>query len=186
MTKNALLNSLERSPVIAAVRDDGWKKAIDSPAEVVFYLKANLLTVKDRVAEAVKMGKSVFVHIDLADGIGKDKTGIEFLQSCGVTGIISTRNQFIAFARERGLLTVQRFFALDSQGLGSIRDMNKNSSADFIEIMPGVVPKVIEKFTENGFLVIAGGLIETKAEVTTALTAGAVAVSTGKDSLWNI
>ena len=83
MTKNALVNSLERSPVIAAVRDDGWKKAIDSPAEVVFYLKANLLTVKDRVAEAVKMGKSVFVHIDLADGIGKDKTGIEFLQTCG-------------------------------------------------------------------------------------------------------
>lgn len=186
MTKKELLNSFERCPVIAAVRDDGWQEAINSPAEVIFYLKANLLTIKDRVCEATQKNKIVFVHIDLAEGIGKDKTGIEFLLNCGVAGIISTRNQLINIAREKGLLTVQRFFALDSQGIDSIRDVGGMSSADFLEIMPGVVTKIIEKFAAENVTVIAGGLIETKNEVMTALRAGAVTVSTGKKSLWNL
>ena len=186
MIKTELLNILEAAPVVAAVRDDGWDEALASSAEVIFYLKANLLTVKSRVADAVSRGKTVFVHIDLAEGIGKDKTGIDFLYRCGVSGIISTRSQLITAAREKGLLTVQRFFALDSQGLESIRDVSGIGAADFIEIMPGVVPKVIELFAEKGASVIAGGLIETKEEVMSALGAGAVAVSTGKNNLWNI
>ena len=184
MTKRELIDILDMNPIIAAVRDDGWEKAIASSAEVIFYLKANLLTVEKRIAEAIEKGKTVFVHIDLADGIGKDKTGIEFLSKCGVHGIISTRNQLINIAKDKGLMTVQRFFALDSQGLDSIRDIA--SSADLIEIMPGVVPKIIQRFSLDGAAVIAGGLIETKDEVMTALTAGATAVSTGKNELWNL
>ena len=179
------MNALERSPVIAAVRDDGWRQAIDSPAEVIFYLKANLLTVNQRISDAVAAGKIIFVHIDLAEGIGKDKVGIEFLSECGVHGIISTRNQLINIAHEKGLLTVQRFFALDSQGLENICDIH-NTTADFIEIMPGVIPKIIDKFTQNEINIIAGGLIETKEEVLTALRVGAAAVSTGKSNLWYI
>ena len=52
--------------------------------------------------------------------------------------------------------------------------------------MPGVIPKVIEKFAEKNINVIAGGLIETKAEVLTALQHSATAVSTGKSELWYI
>ncbi len=184
MTRSDLTDVLERSPVIAAVRDDGFADALSSSAEVIFYLKANIMTVKDKIRDAVDHGKLIFVHIDLAEGVGKDRAGVEYLLKCGVHGIISTRNQLINYAREKGLLTVQRFFALDSQGLGSIRDIT--GSADLIEIMPGVVPKIIERFSENGNSVIAGGLIETKDEVMTALTAGAVAVSTGKAALWEI
>ncbi len=184
MTKGELVNTLERNPVIAAVREDGWAEALSSSAEVIFYLKSNLLTFEREIAEAIKKGKIIFVHIDLAEGIGKDRTGIDFLASCGVSGIISTRNQLINYAKEKGLLTVQRFFVLDSQGLDNIRDIT--DSADFVEIMPGVVKKVISRFTESGKDVIAGGLIETKDEVMTALGAGALAVSTGKQKLWEI
>lgn len=186
MKKSDFLSVLERSPVIAAVRDDGFNKAIESPSEIIFYLKANILTVKERAEEAVKAGKILFVHIDLADGIGKDKAGIEFLSKCGVNGIISTRNQLISIARDMGLLTVQRFFALDSQGLDSMQEISNISCADLLEIMPGVIPKVIEKFAERNIDVIAGGLIETKAEVLTALQSSACAVSTGKSELWYI
>ncbi len=186
MNVNDLICTLEGNPIIAAVRDDNWDPALNSSAQVIFYLKANLLTVKSRVSDAINKGKLIFVHIDLAEGIGKDKTGIDFLYKCGVHGIISTRSQLITAAREKGLLTVQRFFALDSQGLESIRDISGLGAADFIEIMPGVVPKVIELFAEKGASVIAGGLIETKEEVMSALGAGAVAVSTGKNNLWNI
>ncbi len=184
MIKNDLINALERSPVIAAVRDDGFDNAVHSSAEVIFYLKANLNTVKEKIEKARSCNKIIFVHIDLAEGIGKDRTGISFLAQCGVSGIISTRNQLIGYANEEGLLTVQRFFALDSQGLNNIRDIV--GSADLIEIMPGVIEKVIKRFTKTGADIIAGGLIETKDEVMTALKSGAVAVSTGKQELWGI
>ena len=120
----------------------------------------------------------------MAEGIGKDKEGVQYLAQQGVDGIISTRSQIIRFAKDLNLLTVQRFFALDSQGLDSISEMLKSSHPHFIEIMPGTIPKVIERFATGQIPVIAGGLIETKAEITGALRGGAVAVSTGSKELW--
>lgn len=184
MTNKEFLLALEQKPVIAAIRDENWQQAIASPVEIIFYLKANLFTVQQRIAEATRAGKAVFVHIDLAEGIGKDRIGITFLQKCGVAGIISTRQQLIHLAKEKDLLAVQRFFALDSQGLGTIDDICKTSQADVIEVMPGVIPKVIQKFALNGMPVIAGGLIDEPKEVAVALQNGAAAVSTGKIELW--
>ena len=126
----------------------------------------------------------IFVQIDLAEGIGRDKTGIEFLAQIGVSGIISTRNQLITAAKDKGLLTVQRFFALDSKGMESIEEMCKNTNPHFMEIMPGVIGKAIRRFSGGHIPVIAGGLIQTKAEVTDALGCGAAAVSTGRSELW--
>lgn len=186
MNRKELLDSLERVPVIAAVKDNGFDSALNSPTEVIFYLKANILTVAQRVKAAKEKGKTVFVHIDLAEGVGKDRAGVEYLAKCGVDGIISTRSQLVAIAKDFGLLTVQRFFALDSQGLDSLRDMSANTCADMFEIMPGVIGKIIERFKNGPVPVIAGGLIETKAEVTGAIAAGATAVSTGKKELWYV
>lgn len=183
---NEVFNILEENPIIAAVQEDSFGFALESSAQIIFHLKANLLTVKERIEAAHKAGKKIFVHIDLADGIAKDKTGIEYLKNLNVDGIISTRAQLIKYAREFSLVTVQRFFALDSQGTHSIEDMLSITHPDFIEIMPGVIKKVIEHFSNKGIPVIAGGLIETKAEVTSALSGGALAVSTGKSALWEI
>ncbi len=179
-----LLDVLGRAPIIAAVRDDQWEKPFRSPAEVIFYLKANLLTVKERIAAAKQAGKRIFIHIDLTDGIGKDKSGIEYLANCGTDGIISTRGPLIRCAKDCGLLTVQRFFLFDSQGLDSMNEMLLSSAPDMIEIMPGVIQKAIKRFADGTVPIIAGGLIETKAEVTAALGCGATAVSTGNKELW--
>ena len=62
--------------------------------------------------------------------------------------------------------------------------MINNTKPDFIEIMPGVIEKIIKKFASEKIPVIAGGLIETKSELTAALSSGALAVSTGKKDLW--
>lgn len=183
---NEIFNILEENPVIAAVQEESFPCALSSSAQIIFHLKANLLTVKERIDEVHNAGKKIFIHIDLAEGIAKDKTGIEFLKSLNVDGIISTRAQLIKYAREYSLVTVQRFFALDSQGTHSIEDMLNITHPDFIEIMPGVIKKIIEHFSDKGVPVIAGGLIETKAEVTSALSGGALAVSTGKADLWEI
>lgn len=175
---------LELSPVIAAIRDSKWAAALASPSEILFYLEPHLTTVRARISEAHKAGKLIFVHLDLAEGIGKDKEGVAFLADCGADGIISTRAQIIRFAKELNLLTVQRFFALDSQGLDSILEMLKSSHPHYMEIMPGVIPKVLARFATGSIPVIAGGLIEEKTEITAALSAGAIAVSTGSESLW--
>lgn len=184
MRTSELSDRLESSPVIAAIRDSKWQASLTSPSEVLFYLEPHLSTARERVKEAHEAGKLIFVHLDMAEGIGKDREGVEFLAQCGVDGIISTRSQIIRFAKDSGLLTVQRFFALDSQGLDSIQEMLKSSHPHFMEIMPGTIPKVIERFATGPIPVIAGGLIETKMEITGALRGGAVAVSTGSEELW--
>lgn len=181
-----LADSLERSPVIAAINDTKWDAALASPVEVLFYLKANIFTVAEKIKLAHEAGKGIFIHIDLADGIGKDKTGVEYLKSCGVDGVISTRGQLIRAAKDCGLLTVQRFFALDSQGLSGISETLEQIGPDFMEIMPGVAYKAISHVATGKIPVIAGGLIETKAEVLAAIGGGALAVSTGTPALWTI
>ena len=179
-----LISCLECNPVIAAVTDEKWQQALESPAQVIFYLSANLLSVEEKVRQAHEAGTYVMVHLDLAEGIGRDRSGIRFLAQCGVDGIISTRAQLIRLATEQNLITVQRFFALDSKGMESIEEMLRSTNPHLMEIMPGVIGKAIRRFRKSGIAVIAGGLIETKQEVTDALGAGATAVSTGQQTLW--
>ena len=186
MNARCARDCFERSPIIAAIRDSEWEAALDSPSEVLFLLKANLMTVRSRVEEAHAKGKYVLIHIDLADGIGKDEVGIGFLAACGADGIISTRGSLIRHAKDLGLVTVQRFFVLDSQGVVSAEHALENLRPDFVEILPGIAEKVIRRFADRGHLLIAGGLIETKQEVTAALSCGAIAVSTGRQELWNL
>lgn len=184
MTPQELIGCLELNPIIAAVHESAFEAAVASPADVIFYLEANLLTVAARVQAAHEAGKCIFVHMDLADGIGKDKAGLAYLAKCGVDGIISTRTQLLRSAKELGLISVQRFFALDSQGMESISETLENAVPHLIEIMPGVIGKAIKRFSGGRIPVIAGGLIETKKEVLSALECGAIAVSTGKKELW--
>ena len=186
MHPQMLIECLEDNPVIAAICDDKWTEALASPAEVLFYLSASLLTVKEKIRQAHEAGKLVMVHIDLAEGIGKDAAGIQYLAACGADGVISTRANIIRLAKNHGLVTIQRVFALDSKGMESIEEMVKNSSPHLIEIMPGVVEKAIRRFSQGRTPVIAGGLIETKQEVTGILRCGAIAVSTGKKELWHV
>ena len=181
-----LIRRLEDAPIIAAVRENKWESALLSPATVIFDLEASLLTVKDHVQQAHEAGKALFVHVDLAEGIGKDRAAVRYLAGCGVDGIISTKASLIRFAKEQNLLTVQRFFALDSKGMDSIDEMIRSSCPHLVEIMPGVISKAIRRFSSSRIPVIAGGLVTTKEEVTEALKSGATAVSTGQQELWYI
>lgn len=186
MMASVLTDSLERSPVISAVQDNLFSEALAAPTEVIFYLKANILTVKGKIEAAHKAEKLIFIHIDLAEGIGKDRSGVEFLKNAGADGIISTKGALIKYANELGLITVQRFFALDSQGLRNMPELIELSKPDMVEIMPGVIGKIIKRLSLGKTPIISGGLIDSKEEVTTALSCGAVAVSTGAEDLWYI
>lgn len=178
--------SLEQSPVIAAVLSSReLDRAIAAPPQILFLLNTDILTLEETVRKIRLAEKSVFIHLDLAEGIGKDPAGIGYIRRAGATGIISTRANLIHLAKEQGLLTVQRFFIVDSHAIDTAIDSINAGKPDMVEIMPGVLPKVITRFA--GRLkcpVIAGGLVESKREILEALGAGASAISTGSESLW--
>jgi glycerol uptake operon antiterminator len=102
-----------------------------------------------------------------------------------VDGIISTRTNIIKMAKEEGVFSIQRFFILDSHSIDTTLESLKSSKADMIEIMPGIIPKIIKRLKESVDIpIIAGGLIETKEEIKEILKSGAFAISTGKEELW--
>ena len=173
-------------PVIAAIRsNEDLKYALGSDADIIFHLASDILTLKADVEAAHGHGKKIFVHIDLAEGIGKDSSGISYMKSLSTDGIISTRVNLIKTARELGLSTVQRFFIVDSHSINTTVDAVKSSKPDMIELMPGLLTKVITQIKKEVRIpIIAGGLIESKAEIISAINAGADAVSTGKRALW--
>ena len=130
-------------------------------------------------------GKKVFVHIDMSEGIGRDSAGVEYLAKMGIDGIITTRTGIIRAAREHNLPCVQRIFAIDNQATQTSVGAIGNQKPSYIEIMPGVIPKVVRRFSEvTDIPIIVGGLIETSEEVEIAKQNGAFAASTSNKSLW--
>jgi len=172
--------------IIAATRsDEDYLFALNSSAEVIFDLNPDLMNVSVKLKKAHEKNKRLFIHIDLAKGIGKDESGIRFLKRLGVDGVISTKVSMIKMARECGLCTVQRFFIVDSQSVTTTLDSVRSSKPDMIEIMPAIVYKVIGKLGQMmDTPIIVGGLIENADEIAEAIASGAAAVSTAKKELW--
>ena len=178
---------IEKNPIIAAVHGmEEFALALQSGVDVIFVLNTNIFSVAEYVERGHAAGKHIFFHADMTEGIAKDSCGVEFLAKSGADGIVSTRANMLRFAKEQGLRTVQRFFIIDAQSVKTTVDSAKSVSPDYIEIMPGLLPKVIKRL--KGSLttpIITGGLIETKAEVVEALSAGATAISTSNSTLWD-
>lgn len=174
--------------IIAAVRNEQeMEAAIASRVKLIFCLNPNILTLNQTVRAVHAAGKKIFLHIDLAEGVGKDKAGLVYVKNAGVDGVISTRVNIIKFAKEVGLFTVQRFFIVDSHSVDTTVESIKSSKADMIEIMPGIVTKVIADLKARlNVPIIAGGLIESRKEIEEAAHSGASAVSTSKQELWEL
>ena len=180
--------NLIKKPIAAAIRTEkDFSTALKSDVDMVFLLHSNIMTLNQSVKEIHSAGKKVFIHVDFAEGLGKDRFALEFLAKQNVDGVLTTRTNIVKAAREYGLITVQRFFIVDSHSVGTSLESIRISKPDIIEIMPGIITKKIKEFSEKVSVpIIAGGIIETEEEVRNALEAGANVVSTGEAELWNI
>ena len=174
--------------VVAAVRNtEEFAAALNSNVNVIFDLSPDILILSKKVKSAHEAGKKIFIHIDLANGIGKDESGIKFAKAIGVDGIISTRVNIVRLARENDVFAVQRFFAVDSQSIDTTISAIKSAKPDMIEIMPGILYKVVKNLCDKTDIpIIAGGFIDSVDEINSVLECGASAVSTGKKELWGI
>ena len=176
-------------PVIAAVKDEtGLAAALKSECEVIFLLFGSVVNIPDLVKRVRDAGKLAVVHIDLIDGLSQREVAVDGLASvCQPDGIISTRPTLVRRARHLGLVTVQRAFILDSLALANLPAQLAVGKPDFIEILPGIMPRIITEITQSTTTpVIAGGLIKYKDEVMAAMRAGAAAVSTTCPAVWEM
>ena len=173
--------------VAAAVRTrEDFEIALQSRVDVIFLLYSNILTMDKYINKAKSMGKRIFIHMDFAEGIGKDRAGLEFLKHLGADGILTTKTNMIRPAKDLGLITVQRFFIVDSHSVDTVVESIRIAKPDIVEIMPGVVSKKIKEFAQKVSTdILAGGLVEFKEDVDAAIEAGATAVSTADRELWN-
>ncbi|MDE7220090.1 MAG: glycerol-3-phosphate responsive antiterminator [Oscillospiraceae bacterium] len=189
MDSRHLLELLADNPIIAAVKDDqGLSNTLDSNVDVIFLLYGNVLNLPELVNRVHTAGKAAFVHLDLVDGLTNREISADFVaRSTAAAGIISTKSPVIKRGRELGLVAIQRYFLLDSMALSNIeRDLSRDA-ADLIEVLPGLMPKMIRRLVQStGKPIIAGGLISDKEDVTGALGAGAVAVSTTNPAVWRM
>lgn len=177
----------ENYPIIAAVRTaEDFEAALRSEVQTIFLLSSNILEMERLVEKAHAAEKLLFIHMDFTDGVSKDASGVRYLSTKGVDGIISTRTNIVSAAKDAGISCVQRFFMVDSRSVDTALDALRQSRADLIEVMPGVAYKAIARMKKRTSVpIIAGGLIEFKEEVFQALSAGAAMVSTGKAELWD-
>ena len=185
--KETLLKYFEEVPIVAAAKSETeLEQCLQSRSRVIFLLFGDLCTVPALVRRVKEAGKIAIVHLDLIDGLAPKDVSVDFIATATeADGIISTKSSLIRYAHQRGLLTIQRYFLLDSRVLDNLS--RTGCPADFLEVLPGVMPKIIRHLTSTiNKPLIAGGMIRDKEDVMAALSAGAVAVSSTNGDVWFI
>ena len=186
--KESIFEAMESSPLIPAVKnDEGLSKSLTCDQRVIFVLYGDICSIGGIISKIRQQGKRAIVHADLVAGLGSKEAAVDYLHQLGADGIISTRPGFIKRGRELGLFTIHRFFVFDSLSLQNVAKSAAISRPDIVEILPGLMPKVIARVCEAVEApVICGGLIEDKNDVMAALGAGAMAISSTDQAVWEL
>ena len=179
--------AIENTPIIPAVKDEeSLEVCLKSDSSVIFILFGDICSIADIVERIKEKGKLAMVHMDLIAGLGSKEVSVDYIKKrTRADGIITTKPILVKRAKELGLAAMLRFFIIDSMALANLSRQTREARPDCIEVLPGVMPKVIRKITkENKIPLIAGGLISDKEDVCNALDAGAVAVSSTNTKIW--
>lgn len=186
-------DAVEANPVIAAVKNDaGLQAAVEmEEIQVIFVLYGDVCTIPEILERIKAAGKKAMVHIDLIAGLSAKEISVEFIvRQTRADGIITTKPALVRRAKELGIFAVLRFFVIDSLALKNIENLEMQcgtSRPDFIEVLPGVMPKVLGRIAKVSRIpMIAGGLITEKEDVIAALSAGAIAVSSTNQDVWKL
>jgi len=176
------------SQVIASIKnEEAIDLAIKSQSNIAFLLTGDLTTCGQYVSKLKEAGMHVFIHLDFIDGLANSKSAVQYIANeWKPTGIISTKSSLIKFAKEEGLMTIQRIFLIDRAAVKKGVEMSRACKPDAIEVLPGIMPKIIDQLSREVKLpLIVGGLITEKQEIMIALESGALAISTGNPTMWN-
>ncbi|GAC1363707.1 MAG: glycerol-3-phosphate responsive antiterminator [Ktedonobacteraceae bacterium] len=188
MHKKEFLRLVQKYPVAAAIKSvEDQEKALSSDVALLFMLKGDAFSIEGFVTRAHELGKGVVVHIDLVNGLGKDRAGIQYLRQKGIDAIITSRSHLVAAGHAEGLVTIQRLLLLDHSALETGVKSIARAQPDLVEVLPGVIfPEVALQLRQSlPGPFIAGGFIRTFADVKHVLAAGALLCSSSTYALWN-
>ncbi|WP_050614198.1 glycerol-3-phosphate responsive antiterminator [Bacillus testis] len=163
-----------------------FEKFLDSSYMDGVFLETHVAQLKHIQNMALSRGKNMFYHMDLIHGLRNDDYATEYLiQEFKPKGLISTKANVIKKAKQKGIISVQRVFLIDSQALSKNLEIAMKSQPDFIEVLPGAMPWIIAEIKERTNIpIFAGGFIRSPGEVERALKAGASAITTSNTDLW--
>ena len=184
-----IMEVIADNPIILAVKNkEELKKAIKEEAEIIFLLGSNIIDLPEDVNLIKENGKFAIIHLDLIEGLSLKEVSVDFIKShTKADGIISTKPKIVKRASELGLFSVLRQFLIDSLALENLEKNIVLSNPDMVEILPGVMPKIIEKISKKVKVpIIAGGLISDKEDVISSLKSGAIAISTSNSKIWKL
>lgn len=183
------LRLLCNGPVIPAPRtlEDFHYALTNTGALAIILLFGDINTLPELLAKAQDAKKLLVVHMDLLEGIGKDKAGIKFLAHMGVRAVITTKPHLAKYMHDEGMIVIQRLFLVDSEALRTGINLIHNYKPDALEVLPASVPASAVRYLEEqtGLPILAGGLLHTRDDVTSAIRHGLAAVSASKRELWN-
>ena len=161
--KQELMDAILETPVIAAVKDDaGLHNALTNEnIRVVFVLYGDICNISSIVRRIHEAGRFAVVHVDLIAGLAGKEVAVDFIRNTTeADGIISTRQSFIRRAKELGLAAIL------------LRGGEQKSESRI--------------FAKAKVPVLTGGLIADKEDVMAALEAGATAISTTNQAVWDM
>ncbi len=189
MISHRARRKFEEYPVIAAVRTpEDFESALESKVKIFFMVGGDVFRVRKQIGEIKARGDIIFFHMDLVEGIGKDASGIRFAkEEFGIEGVQSTKTHILKMAKHEKLITVHRLFVTDFQSLQSGLNLAKISNPDFLELTPGILPRIVKMVkSEQTLPIISSGLVSTAEDVSTLIAAGASNIVCSTRELWTI
>jgi glycerol uptake operon antiterminator len=178
---------LRSYPIIASITEaEQITYALASDVRRVNLMTGSVNNLKYVIEQLHDSGKQVFVHIEKVGGIGREASSIQYLADVfKADGIVTTKSNAVAAAKQAGILSSQRFFAIDSAAVETAVRMIKSSEPDEVELMPGLMPRVIREVRQQITQpLIVGGLIRDTEEIRLAMENGADFVSIGDSRFW--
>lgn len=185
--KNDMGGGAMKQRIVPACADmKSFEKFLESPYEIGIILEVHISMIKHIMRLANQHGKKIMFHMDLINGIHNNEYGTEYIcQEFKPFGLISTKGSVIQKAKQNGVLAIQRMFLIDSHGLKKTLALIEKVNPDYVEVLPGILPRMIRSLKETiAVPLLAGGLIRSPDDVEKALASGATAVTTSDRTLW--
>ena len=170
-------------------RVDDLPEALNHPNVAnIILLGGNINLLPRQIKRAKAKKKVLLVHIDLLEGIGKDRAGVHLLAKLGLDGIVTTKPNLVKYAREEGMWAVQRLFIVDSESVKTGIKLAGTVKPHAVEILPATVPAYVVQELKNalGVPILAGGLLRNEEDAKKALSKGITTISTSLRMLWDL
>lgn len=178
---------VSENPIVASINDlDKLDAALESPCQVISLLTGNIFNLKEISHRVHQANKSLLIYVDEIDGFSKDTWGLEYIvKNIPLDGIISSKENIVKQSKDMGVFTIRRVFIPDSAALDLILYSIRKNRPHALEILPGIIPRVIKRIVEETKIpLLAGGLISDLEDIKSCLDSGAMAVSTSNNDIW--